>query len=118
MSDVPRNDVQKVNILDKVKIGGLIYDVKVVDELYKDGQELLGWIQPDKLSIRLEKAPRQIMEQVFIHEIIHGIDNEYNIDLSESQVDRIANGIYALIQDNDIFNGVTDCEAIRKEGTD
>lgn len=94
----------------KVKIGWKYYEIinKEMDsDLIKDGQECFGRIDFDKQVIYLNSAySKEQREATLIHEILHGIDNLYQIDLSEKQVALLADGLYTVIKDNGgLING-------------
>ncbi len=86
----------------KVKICGLNYTIRFNDSLHiKEG--LQGTLRENQLEIILQNKDYnfQKVEQTFWHEIFHAIDLNYcNNELTEKQVDNIANGLYQVLKDN------------------
>ncbi|WP_185903784.1 hypothetical protein [Hathewaya massiliensis] len=96
-----------MNIPEKVRIGSMDYDVKLTDEtLVLNGRECLGVIDYDNTEIKISKSiqSNQKQEQTFLHELMHGIIRERNLDLQNSDeetiVDEIATGLHQVIRDN------------------
>jgi heat shock protein HspQ len=94
-----------MNIPDKVKIGGLIYDVSIEKGVCHGLNKAYGTCDYEALEISIEKDySEQKIKQTFWHEVMHAIDNEYHAGLSEKQIDQMACGLYSVIVDNpDIF---------------
>ncbi|WP_422445979.1 hypothetical protein [Thermoanaerobacterium sp. DL9XJH110] len=95
-----------MKIPDKVKIG--YKDIKVLktDGDVIDGTTLCyGVIRHNDCIIEIStKYADDVQKCALIHEIIHGIDDIFNIDLREEQVDQLAKGLYQVIKDNpDVF---------------
>lgn len=92
-------------ILKKVKIGGLKYKVEQVKGLENRelNPHLAGQIEYAKLTISVdEKFPKELRDQVFIHELTHGILVEAGyLDHEEEQADRISRVLYQVLKDND-----------------
>lgn len=76
----------------KVKVGGLVFKVKIVEELDKLGESDLS---TKTISIRKMKQ-KQGMEQTFIHELFHAMNSE----VSEIEVEMFCQMLYAIIIDN------------------
>lgn len=96
-----------MNILDKVRIGSSDYSVIISNEtLVVDRQECKGMIDYEfhKIKINNEIQDVQGQEQTFLHELLHGIVRERNLDLSNSDeetiIDEIATGLHQVIRDN------------------
>ena len=65
------------------------------------GEMLYGQIDYIEQTITLNKAAKdEQAEATLIHEIIHGLDELYNIGLKEKQVEKLGNAFYMLIRDN------------------
>jgi hypothetical protein len=97
-----------MNIPDKVRIGGMDYEIKYEARLNDGSQLLCGQIDYNNTIIKL--APNlqsnQNECQTLLHEIIHGIVHhfELEIDGDEDTVDKLAKGLYMVISDNpDMF---------------
>lgn len=97
-----------MNIPDYVRISGIEYKVKYVPNL-NDGCKLCyGHIDFDRCEIQISKTiefdeQKQIV--TLLHEVIHGIIEEYNVDMSdeESAVKGISKGLFQVIRDNEFF---------------
>lgn len=89
-------------IPDKVKIAGVFYDIKYKKGLNNGTSLCFGYVDNDKAFIELEPDIQnaQRMKQTLLHEIIHALDFSLGIKLSESAVDKIANGFYMVLTDN------------------
>lgn len=99
-----------MKIHDKVKIGGIVYDVNVLSQ-FQEGDNCDGHIVygTQEIQLLLDKDHKQeYMEAVFIHEILHGIIHHAQLELPEKDeekiLDCIALGLHQVIKDNhDIF---------------
>lgn len=91
-------------VTSKVKIGALTYKIE-----YREMDGRWGHCDFDNVKIVLDPAPTKDLKQItFLHECIHGILLNAGInpeDHDERTIDAIANGIIALLRDNDIYNG-------------
>ena len=97
---------------DKITIG--CFDYKVVetdDPIIVDGNACRGSIDFNDNIIRIKKSGMsdQVKEQVFWHEVVHGI-LEYRTtsvanNSEESIVEEISRGIYAIMKQNGILPG-------------
>ena len=88
-----------MKIPEKVKIGGLIYEILITDRLV-NGNKYDGEVEWKDLEIRLKPQKTDMMKQVLIHEIVHCLEQHIAEDWSEKLITKVANGIYALIVDN------------------
>lgn len=84
----------------KLKIGGHTFTVELLDKLENDA---FGTTMQAKNLLQFRKGiPASQLESTFLHEILHVI----NYNLTEEQVEYIANGLYQVIVDNKIkFDG-------------
>ena len=88
--------------MDKVKIGGIVYEIEKITDLQgKTGE--WGHIEYKTCRIVLDdSASQQIEDQTLIHEITHGILVEAGyINHEEEQADRIGKILYQVLVDND-----------------
>lgn len=87
-----------------VRIGPVDYDLKYVKGLLaEDGYtKLLGHHKSTDLELLVEEdAPPQVKYKVLIHEMMHGIDAQYNGGtLDEAVIDRLAQGFSQVLRDN------------------
>lgn len=82
----------------KLKIGGHIYTVKLVDP--DDIQKDCGECAVDKLEIKIKRnMPQTMQEETLIHEAIHAM----NFGLSEESVQYLSMAFYQLLRDNDLL---------------
>lgn len=93
-----------MKIPNSVRIGGVDYEVKMVETL-NDGTHMLdGQIDYCNSVIELKPNERnhQVKCQTLWHEIVHGIcyDRDLSIRDNEDLVDALAKGIYQVLQDN------------------
>jgi hypothetical protein len=89
--------------VDKIKIGGIIFQVIREHELrHPDGRRLDGHIKYGECEIAIDDSlPYQAEMQTIWHETIHGILTHAGIDkISESLVDAIAYGVMMILYDN------------------
>lgn len=84
-----------------VKILYKKYGIEMVDNLHDKGNELYGQIEylPQKIYLNSKSSEEQ-RKATLIHEIIHGLDEMYNIGLKEKQVEKLGNAVYMLVRDN------------------
>lgn len=94
---------------DTVKIGAHNYRIECRDMVYDrdEDQRYLGRITYQDGEILIDadakRSPSQIAE-TFLHEVVHGISNDRDLELDERQVDQVAAGLLAVMVDNpDIF---------------
>lgn len=89
---------------DRIKIGWKEYAVQIVPSfqtLIDGGKECYGQILYDKCLIQLNENNSDEQNMVtLIHEIIHGIEDMYALEVGEEKVERLANALYSLIKDN------------------
>ena len=91
-----------MNIPKKVKIGYKDYEViQASGPLENNNKLCYGCIDYDsgKLNIATDYSTDTI-NNTFIHECLHGIDDVTEIGLTEEQINTLAGGIYAWIKDN------------------
>ena len=96
-----------MKIPSKINIGGIIYDIEITSGKENNALQdraYLGRINKEKCLITLEKdVNKQVLEQAFFHEIIHGIEYEFKLDISEDDVDRVATGFYQILKENNLL---------------
>lgn len=90
-----------MNIPESVNILYKKYDIEMVDNLHDEKGDLYGQIRylPEKIYLN-SAAKEQQMKATLIHEVIHAMDEMYNIGLKEKQVEKLGNAFYMLIEDN------------------
>ena len=95
-----------MKIPDKIRVAGHTYKI-VWDDKYLTNEGYVGLSVHNKLLIYLckkyrgEKLSKSIIEETFLHEILHTIDANYNNhSLNEETVDRLSEGLYQVLKDN------------------
>lgn len=97
-------------IPESVKIGCLEYKVIITDEPIVIGNEChySGYIDYYEQVIKIKKSLCEDMKkQVFIHELLHGIIQYFELEVSKKKeeriIDCISKGLLMIFNDND-FN--------------
>lgn len=94
-----------MNIVEYVKILYKNYEVAEEINLHDENGDLYGQIHylPERILLNKDASEEQ-KKATLIHEVIHGLDEMYNIGLKEKQVEKLGNAFYMLIHDNpDMF---------------
>lgn len=90
--------------MDKVKIGPMTYEIKLVERLLGDNDVRLdGMISHDHQTIEIDSGlALAVQRQTLWHEIIHGILTQAGRcgEVQDGTVDAIAYGIFGVIKDN------------------
>lgn len=87
---------------DVIKIGPYDYELSFEEHLRDgEGNELYGHInyQEEKIEILSETTVNR-KQNAFLHEIIHGIEETYCLDLIEEDVDILATTLIQVFKDN------------------
>lgn len=87
--------------LKRIKIGYKEYDIERTSDVSKvsyDSSVCYGRIDFNERKIYLNETRQE--ESTLIHEVLHGIDDMYEIGLTEEQVRMLAKGIYIALEDN------------------
>jgi len=93
-------------IPEKIKIGGIEYTVKMVDEVDENDNNIDGKICFHHQEIRIKKGMgKDYTVKVLIHEIIHGIlnhcvINKWEGDEEECFVEKFAHALHQVLKDN------------------
>lgn len=89
-----------MKIPEKIKIGGLTYDVEITDHLVL-GCDYGGEILFQDLKIQIRPMAKERMEVSFLHEVVHGIYESLGYtEHDEKRVDELAHTLHGLIKDN------------------
>ena len=102
-----------MNIPQKVRIGAIDYEIKIVPSTADALQPgLIGKIDENTQIITLQEGAEQSMLCTFLHEIVHGIlyNAGYggNCEHDERLVDAMAHGLLMLVRDNPtLLNGIS-----------
>lgn len=94
-----------MKIATEVKIGGITYKVIECSNPSEENHNVDGMIVYHLQELRLKKGiGNEYKENVFMHEIIHGVLELIGIDQDENLVVRLSNAMHQVIKDNpDIF---------------
>lgn len=87
-----------------IRIGGIDYEIKVVDNLYDGMDACYGQISFDDSIIELNDQTQSHQRRCVTlwHEILHGIAEHASLEIEneEQVIDVLAKGIYQVLQDN------------------
>lgn len=99
-----------MKIPDNIKIGGVYYRVdKTGEPIIVNGIKHIGSFDYQNAVIKISNnIDEQVMKKVFLHEVMHAIINDANLEFSESLEERVADliavSLYQIFVDNkDIF---------------
>lgn len=97
-----------MKIPEKIRIGGVDYDVKYEERLNNGTQLAYGHIDYEKALIRIDVnlMGHQGKCQTLLHEMLHGIAKHFDlkVETDEDTIDQLAKGLYMVIVDNpDMF---------------
>lgn len=86
----------------KIKIGAITYELEYVQNLKNDkGTDLFGQILYDDQIIQISTGLKPDREfTVLWHEVVHGICDQFQLDLTESQVATMAVVIVEILKNN------------------
>lgn len=92
----------------RVKIIGKQHSVAYVPSGHPallDGKDpLAGSIVHDKQEIYVEEGqPLEQEQDTLLHEVVHGVERQMDLELDETAIRRLATGILAVIKDNPGF---------------
>lgn len=93
-----------------LKVGGITYKVIKRSRFSKGDSKFSGLAKHSQATVELaldfEDVPFDIqkVEECFIHELLHCVDNIYNNQkLDEDTVDRLSQGLYQVLKDNNLL---------------
>lgn len=94
-------------MIDKIKVGWKEYRVVETNDAQKlalGNQLCYGNVNYGEFVIHInENISEEQKEATLIHEILHAIDNLWNIDLMEDEVTRLADGIQTVLVQNNLY---------------
>ena len=93
-------------MVERVRCGSKTYDVKYQTEPFFNGNSVrnIGQIDYDKQWIKIDATfPDRAQRRTLVHESMHGISDDYGIDLTHEQVEKLECGLCAFIRDNKEF---------------
>lgn len=86
-----------------VKVGGYHAVIEYKKDLRhsENNNPAWGYANLDMSILQIEEAqPPRRMTETFLHEVLHLVDHDRSIGLTEEQVCKLAPGLLALIVDN------------------
>lgn len=94
-----------MEIPSEVRVGSTDYEVKLTKEnLVCDGKECVGTIDYNFHIIKIQEGvqDKQAQEITFLHELLHGIINDRNLEIENEElvVEEISRGLHQVIRDN------------------
>jgi len=98
-----------LKIPEKINISGIEYEViKTEGPLVVDGDQVYGMIDYNNRKIKLDTniQDEQGVKSTFIHEVLHGIVFDRQIDWKndgeETIIEQLSRGLYSILKDNDL----------------
>lgn len=98
-----------MKIPEKIIISGIEYEViKTEGPLVVDGYQVYGMIDYNNRKIKLDTKiqDEQGVKSTFIHEVLHGIVFDRQIDWKnygeETIIEQLSRGLYSILKDNDL----------------
>ena len=100
-----------MNIPKTLKVGGIIYKVIKKKILDRGERKYSGLARHRQAIIEItthdnegEPYDKQKLEECFMHEVLHCVDDIYNDQkLEEEEVNHLSQGLYQVFKDNKIF---------------
>lgn len=92
-----------MNIPDKVKVAGYIYNVERPESSFlEDGSALDGVHRAaDQVIKVVQSGTDDYQNTVFLHELLHAIIYAYTPDAQDEEfVEQVSKGLYQVIKDN------------------
>lgn len=83
----------------------VVYEVVWVQEFPNDKEQMGETRRDDNLKqiVISESQPKSEVFKTFLHEVLHAIDLEHKIELTEKQVIKLENGIFKVLKLNNIL---------------
>lgn len=91
--------------MESIKIGGTVYKILNEKESFMaDGKILDGGINYTQSLIKVARGDKskQYADSTLIHEIVHGIIEEYSVKIPEEEkfTEAFSKGLYQVLKDN------------------
>ena len=82
-------------------IGDTVWDIVKTKKLIVEGYECDGWadVANSKIFIRSNLSHESTLS-TFIHEVLHGLDSEYDLELEHKLIYKLETAIARLLLDN------------------
>lgn len=88
-----------------LRIGGTFFEMVERPEI-RDAQNNDQWGYVDFTHNQIvisSDACKARKHQTILHEVVHALGQEYDLEFNESQVERFSNGLYAFMMNNQKF---------------
>jgi predicted heme/steroid binding protein len=96
-------EVVRMELPAKIKIGGLVYRVSTDNALGRD-RNRLGESSGNDLTIAIDSSiPRQNKESVILHEVLEQINYRYELCLDHEKITVLETALYQVMKDNPSF---------------
>jgi len=90
----------------RVKIGVHTYTIAWQRIILSEDKEVDGVCDHEKMEITLsDKLKETQLQETFIHECLHAIEETYKINLGESRINALAPALLAFLKDNKLILG-------------
>ena len=87
-----------------VKILGQEYKIEFLGK--KKGRNFIGRCFPHANIIQLDdRLCNDKMGEVFLHEVLHAIDENLELDIKHRSINRLAIAVYQFLKDNEYVKG-------------
>ena len=83
-----------------IKAFGITWELLLLPVEVALGNTYTGRTEHQELKVSIALGKDYLMRKTALHELIHVADEHAKIDLTEVQVVRLENSLFALIQDN------------------
>lgn len=79
------------------------YEVVYIDEFHEQPR-IVGQMRPStsQIILKLGQSPKEAIH-TYVHELIHLFSDEYEVGLTESQVQKLEKAVYYLLKPGNIF---------------
>lgn len=93
----------EIPALQHVRVGATTFRLIVENDPKLDDRSMFGVFDANKFEIRLANyMPPSRAYTTFIHEVLHAIEWDRGLDLTEHQIDSISKGLVDFFIDNDL----------------
>lgn len=88
-------------IPDQITINGVPFKVEQIEDLTLEGKPHFGVYDPRNFRIQVDAAlPSERQRVTLLHEVLHAVADDRNLELGEHTVDQLAKGLYAVLASN------------------
>jgi len=88
-----------INIPNKIKVGGLDYDIILKNRIEEDGVSDMGTQYTPIQKMWIDNTyHKQQQEETFLHKIIEAINDSYELNLEHHKICTLSNLLYQVIK--------------------